>query len=925
MAHIQQQDFCKKIKSLYPKYFKEKRILDIGSLDVNGNNRFLFDDQSGYIGLDVGEGPNVDVSTPGHVYDAPADFFDVIISTEVFEHDMYYEKTIQNVIRMLKPGGAFIFTCASGQRPEHGTRRRGEHDAPLLIQQSEEWANYYKNLEEEDFLAIDGFKEAFPDGMFELGSHGVYNHEWSEPHMHNIHSDIYFFGVKGGIKNDMKFNIKVDKKVTSAGDYPDDIFVVDTWPNTPEKEADLIECIRRLREFEGIPILLVSHYAIKPEIQKLVDYYLYDKDNPLMLHKDFASAGIGSGRWSQFGTWRVDNYQPYHHDYAIWTSMTHAFNFCKYLGKKMIHFMEYDCLLDTFQYRQAFLEKAHQHDAVIYEYRSGSTKDTHLSAFMATFIFSIRTDVAINMMNRVKSITEYYSNRPKGWQLERLFLHYLTEETSNIAISPYIANSNELNTQAVWNRDGILRDGAKFQIYTCADVAGNACVHLISGFHEEEATSDCLLEIKYGQTVKFVNLKIGDMQLIDIGKYQKGQTVYVNYLGVTVYSEFLHDDLQDFLQMNVVTRPQAKPEVNVFYNFVDGAYAEIQSDSPLTYNVSFIDQDTQTAAYSTQLKHGHWAKANSKYFKNWRIEIKDSLGSLIESVDYDATDRRVYIAIESKALGDNLAWMPYIEEFRKKHKCSVICSTFWNQLFKNTYPEIEFVLPGTPIHNIYAMYSLGWFIKDDSFDPDRNPTDFKLGPLQKTASDILGLEYREIRPKLALPVARKLTKKIGLGIHSTAQAKYWNNPTGWQEVTDWLIENGYEPVILSREEDGYMGNRNPVGATQLVPGQLEEVIEELLECQAFVGISSGLTWLAWATGTPAIQVSGFTEPFNEPNDGIIKIAAPAGACSGCANRLRFDPGDWNWCPDQKGTARQFECSKLITADQVIAKLKQILV
>jgi autotransporter strand-loop-strand O-heptosyltransferase len=144
-------------------------------------------------------------------------------------------------------------------------------------------------------------------------------------------------------------------------------------------------------------------------------------------------------------------------------------------------------------------------------------------------------------------------------------------------------------------------------------------------------------------------------------------------------------------------------------------------------------------------------------------------------------------------------------------------------------------------------------------------------------------------------------------------------------VTDWLIENGYEPVIISREEDGYMGNPNPTGAVQLVPGPLDSVIHELSECRAFIGISSGLTWLAWITNTPTIQISGFTEPFNEPDNGIIKISAPAGSCSGCANRERFDPGDWNWCPDQKGTSRQFECSKLISADQVIAKLKEILI
>ena len=924
MAHKEQQDFCKKIKLNFPKYFQNKKVLDIGSLDINGNNRFLFDNCN-YIGLEVGDGANVDVIAPGNLYDAPSDYFDVIISTEVFEHDLYYEQSIQNIIRMLKPGGMFIFTCASGQRPEHGTRRRGGMDAPLLIQQSSEWANYYKNLEADDFLKINGFETAFPDGIFEYGSHGHYNHEWKNPDMHNIHSDIYFFGVKGGIANDIKYSADNRPSIIRPNEYPDDIFVVDTWPNTPDKESDLIECIKKLREFSGIPILLVSHYAIKPEIQKLVDYYIYDKENPLLLNSEFGEYAVGSGRWCTFGKTRVDNQMEYHHDYAIWRSMTHAFNFCKYLGKKMIHFMEYDNLLDTFQYRQAFLERAHQHDAVIYEYHSGSAKDTHLAKFMATFIFSIKTEVALNIINEVKTKKEYFMGRPNGWQLERVFLHYLEKHTKDIWLTNYIANSNELNTQAVWNRDGILRDDAKFQIYTAADDFNNLYVQLVSGFHDEPATKDYLLEIKYNGTVQFTTLKKGDFLLIKLGEYRKGYTVTVNYLGKCAFTQFLSEDFQTFAKMNHVTIDGVQPLPTVNHNLVDGPFVELKTTSPMKYQVEFIDNETEKLVYSTKLSGGTWAKSSIKYFKDWKIKVKDQSGNPVVIFNTDLKGKRVYIPLESKALGDTLAWFPYVEEFRKKHDCIMICSTFWNQLFKDTYPNIELVEPGQMVTNLHAMYRIGWFHNGDNIDREKNPRDFKLGPLQRTATDILGLEYKEIKPLINHPTGPVVKKKIGLGIHSTAQAKYWNNPTGWQEVTDWLIANGYEPVILSREEDGYMGNRNPVGAAKLEAGTIDKVITELTECAAFIGISSGLTWLAWATNTPSIQISGFTEPYNEPDGGIIKLAAPSGACSGCANRLRLNAGDWNWCPDQKGTPRQFECSKLITADQVIEKLKTILI
>jgi hypothetical protein len=56
----------------------------------------------------------------------------------------------------------------------------------------------------------------------------------------------------------------------------------------------------------------------------------------------------------------------------------------------------------------------------------------------------------------------------------------------------------------------------------------------------------------------------------------------------------------------------------------------------------------------------------------------------------------------------------------------------------------------------------------------------------------------------------------------------------------------------------------------------------------------------------------------------IRIAAPKGKCEGCFNRVRLDGGDWNWCPDHKGTDRQFECTKSISSIQVIKELEKFL-
>ena len=53
----------------------------------------------------------------------------------------------------------------------------------------------------------------------------------------------------------------------------------------------------------------------------------------------------------------------------------------------------------------------------------------------------------------------------------------------------------------------------------------------------------------------------------------------------------------------------------------------------------------------------------------------------------------VYVSLNTRALGDTLAWFPYVEEFRIKHGCFVRClfkNSEYISLFKDNYPSIEF-------------------------------------------------------------------------------------------------------------------------------------------------------------------------------------------------------------------------------------------
>jgi autotransporter strand-loop-strand O-heptosyltransferase len=381
--------------------------------------------------------------------------------------------------------------------------------------------------------------------------------------------------------------------------------------------------------------------------------------------------------------------------------------------------------------------------------------------------------------------------------------------------------------------------------------------------------------------------------------------------------------IYDNLKQNKNNIVEIKNKVIIY--FVGGPFVEVQGNISADYTVEFIDNKSGKIYYSTTIKNNMWTKCSIEYFVEWKIRIYEN-GKLWYEYLYDAKDKRVYIAIDSKALGDSLAWFAYVDEFRKKHQCKVITSTFMNHMFIDQYPEITFVEPGTNVEGLYAMYKIGLFYNENStVNLYKNPTDPKSVTLQKMCSDILGLSYKEIKPKIKnrnIKIEPTL-KQVCIATFGTAQSKFWNNPTGWQDVVDWLNDRGYTVKLLSKEGDDYMGNKHPTGVIQHPNGPLELVIDEMKKSKAFIGIGSGLSWLSWALDVPTVLISGFSYDWAEMKD-CVRINAADGKCKGCFNRLKLDAGDWNWCPDHKGTDRQFECTKSITSQMVINELKKFL-
>ena len=184
MAHLAQKEYLQSVKDKFTDFFHNKKVLEVGSLNINGTVRDFFTNCD-YTGIDVGEGKDVDIVVQGQNYDAPDNTFDVVLSCECFEHNPEWVATFKNMYRMCKPGGLVIMTCATGAREEHGTTRSDPNSSPLTVGIG--W-DYYKNVSEDDFRKELDIVSMFKEFKFSTGNPA---HNEDGPHM-----DLYFYGTK---------------------------------------------------------------------------------------------------------------------------------------------------------------------------------------------------------------------------------------------------------------------------------------------------------------------------------------------------------------------------------------------------------------------------------------------------------------------------------------------------------------------------------------------------------------------------------------------------------------------------------------------------------------------------------------------------------------------------------------------------------
>ena len=305
------------------------------------------------------------------------------------------------------------------------------------------------------------------------------------------------------------------------------------------------------------------------------------------------------------------------------------------------------------------------------------------------------------------------------------------------------------------------------------------------------------------------------------------------------------------------------------------------------------------------------------YFIRWQVEIYLDGKEVFFHV-LDLKERPVLITFKkNEALGDTLAFLPSIVEFKRLHCCnlSVLLPEYLREFVAYLYPDLKQV--DTMHFNSYATYEHNTYGGNFAFCFDLRET-----PLDRASSFVLGTNTLSAKP-IFKPTLPPVTEEpyVCIAVQASSVIKSWLYPGGWDIVVDYLKSLGYRIFCIDKNAE-QTSVRKPEGAENFTGNfPIMERANMLYHAEFFIGLGSGLSWVANAVDCPVVMICGFSQDWCEFYTPYR--VANRRVCNGCFNdvRVKFLK---ELCPYLKDTEREYECQRAITPRQVINAINQLI-
>ena len=382
----------------------------------------------------------------------------------------------------------------------------------------------------------------------------------------------------------------------------------------------------------------------------------------------------------------------------------------------------------------------------------------------------------------------------------------------------------------------------------------------------------------------------------------------IEYFFATNFKEFDPKGMLEEAAMTGLAIGPVRGETKIYgvkLDFNNGVRVEVPKGN---FRLRISDDDTGDVFYDSRVSE-KIVVSYEKYFVRWKIELYKKRKPVLVHV-FDPTKRRVHFVFTSMALGDTLVFLPYVREFQKIYDCPVsyYVPEHLRELCHEFYPDIEIREELCP--DTYATFYFSAGIEH----PGRLPIDRRIMPMEDFGRVILRLAHRPGR--LMWRENERVIKEpyVCIAVQASMLEKCWLHDGGWDEVVAHLKGMGYRVICIDQHrvrENGGLRAAMPEGAEDMTGDRpLVERADMLSHADFFIGLPSGLAWLADAVRCPVVLIGGFSYfwyEFATPYRVYNRLA-----CTGCFNDTRCDYQRGS-CPRHgKDSEHYLECSYLIT-------------
>ena len=208
----------------------------------------------------------------------------------------------------------------------------------------------------------------------------------------------------------------------------EEAYVVCTYPNTQAIVDTTIECIKSLRKNSKRKIIISSHGAVPKELQDMVDYVFYERNNLLTKHTYYSNYTCNTDLFNTHINLKGEDNDRYHGP-ACYTSFYNPATFAKGLGIHKLHYINFDYLLKDETYINYISDKLNTHDTFFGENTAQEGKCYY------TYFFSARPEAILKHCKFIETEDQYnnlmheYGSESNG--IENLYYHIFKNNKNN--------------------------------------------------------------------------------------------------------------------------------------------------------------------------------------------------------------------------------------------------------------------------------------------------------------------------------------------------------------------------------------------------------------------------------------------------------------------------------------------------------------